>query len=498
MLLAILMTNTSAANATFTFSNEAFTRTWNTADKPVQDLPDIGRGYTWGPAVQGSDQITTESYNGGVRKVQYFDKARMELNNPAANPGDLFYISTGLLVKELVTGFRQDGDNNFTQLLPSNIQIAGDPNDNGANPISPTYASFAKVVTFIGNENGQAAAIGATINSTLDKSGYVSTANPVEMRSISGFDSVTRHNIADVFLNYGNISGLIWDGSTFSQGPVFYGNPTYVLGHPVTEPYWIRAVVAGIERDVLVQLFERRVLTYTPSNPNGFKVEMGNVGQHYYKWRYSLEVTSVPPTQTPPQATPTPPVQNDLQASPEQDYAGQPFKISGSGYSAGETVNLWVTAPDTSVTNLVSVIADPGGNISFTYQSHGPLAGDWNITAHGLSSQVEKVVAITLIDYVPGGPAAVTLSRYHGTINDSFDIHGTNFAFYERYSWWLTAPDGKVYPGEQTPSHRNASRHGNINLRFVPPAVKPGVWTITLYGMFSKRTAYVSFTYDGN
>ena len=35
-----------------------------------------------------------------------------------------------------------------------------------------------------------------------------------------------------------------------------------------------------------VTVFERRVLTYTPSNPAPFKVEMGNVGQHYLAWRY--------------------------------------------------------------------------------------------------------------------------------------------------------------------------------------------------------------------
>ena len=38
--------------------------------------------------------------------------------------------------------------------------------------------------------------------------------------------------------------------------------------------------------DVLVQAFERRVLTYTPDNAPEWRVEMGNVGQHYYQWRY--------------------------------------------------------------------------------------------------------------------------------------------------------------------------------------------------------------------
>jgi hypothetical protein len=44
--------------------------------------------------------------------------------------------------------------------------------------------------------------------------------------------------------------------------------------------------VDGYYRDVLIQAFERRVLTYTPDNPPGWQVEAGNVGQHYYQWRY--------------------------------------------------------------------------------------------------------------------------------------------------------------------------------------------------------------------
>ncbi len=59
-----------------------------------------------------------------------------------------------------------------------------------------------------------------------------------------------------------------------------------VLGLPITEPYWVKAKIGGVEKDVLVQLFERRVLTYTPSNPPGWQVEMGNVGRHYWECRY--------------------------------------------------------------------------------------------------------------------------------------------------------------------------------------------------------------------
>jgi hypothetical protein len=37
---------------------------------------------------------------------------------------------------------------------------------------------------------------------------------------------------------------------------------------------------------VLIQAFERRVLTYTPDNTPEFRVEMGNIGLHYKTWRH--------------------------------------------------------------------------------------------------------------------------------------------------------------------------------------------------------------------
>jgi thermitase len=64
-------------------------------------------------------------------------------------------------------------------------------------------------------------------------------------------------------------------------------DPTFfVTGLPITEAYWARVRVGGQERWVLIQAFERRVLTYTPDNPPGWQVEMGNIGLHYYSWRY--------------------------------------------------------------------------------------------------------------------------------------------------------------------------------------------------------------------
>ena len=60
----------------------------------------------------------------------------------------------------------------------------------------------------------------------------------------------------------------------------------YVIGRPLAEPYWVHKRVAGAKHWVLVQAFERRVLTYNPANDPTWQIEMGNAGRHYYAWRY--------------------------------------------------------------------------------------------------------------------------------------------------------------------------------------------------------------------
>src|SRR5690606_39364616 len=84
------------------------------------------------------------------------------------------------------------------------------------------------------------------------------------------YDEVTGHNIAGPF-------------ATWIMAQHYPAN--YVIGRPLTEPYWVDSVVAGTPQRVLVQAFERRVLTYTPQNPEEWRVESGNAGLHYRHWR---------------------------------------------------------------------------------------------------------------------------------------------------------------------------------------------------------------------
>ena len=101
---------------------------------------------------------------------------------------------------------------------------------------------------------------------------------------IAHFVAATGHNIPRIFWEYLTASGVVYDNGMYRAGRIM--DWVTVVGYPISEAYWVRVRVGGVERDVLVQLFERRVLTYTPDEQPMWRVQMGNVGQHYYIWRY--------------------------------------------------------------------------------------------------------------------------------------------------------------------------------------------------------------------
>lgn len=316
-LLALISGDTILpASANYAFNDPAFSHQWNRLDEPVQDSQMPSRGYTWGPPVVAIGQASSEIYDGKPRSVQYFEKARMEINPQISDPTNPWHVTTGLLVKEMVTGQRQEGDNTFATVSPNTEAVAGDP----SNPLSPTYSSFNDLVVAMRDRTSQA------VDRQVYRDGRVSLFQPPETRTLSGYDPVTGHNIADVFEAYTRQTGPVYNGSyIYDEEPLFSPNSLYVLGHPITEPYWTKAIVGGTEKVVMVQLFERRALTYTPSNTANNKVEMANVGLHYFNWRYQ------PPTaQACRQGMPDPQTPKSPAKSP-QDFSQPAVAYLSSG-----------------------------------------------------------------------------------------------------------------------------------------------------------------------
>jgi len=265
------------------FTNQAFRSKWERADIPVARGV-ASRPWLWGPA---SFAVATEPYaqgSEGTREVQYFDKARMEINDPSANPSDPYYVTNGLLVVEMISGRVQTGDKEFdaTAMPPSQVPVAGDINS----PDALTYASLAPVAS-LNNNNRASNLTGQAVTATLNRSGEVGD-DPARGGSvkISAYDDVLGHNIPDVFWSFMNATGPVYDARTsnYTNAPIL--NWTSDLGYPITEPYWTLVKIDGTQKWVLVQAFQRRVLTYVEDNAPGWQVEMGNVGRHYFDWRY--------------------------------------------------------------------------------------------------------------------------------------------------------------------------------------------------------------------
>ncbi len=259
-LLAVVPVQAASA-----FADPSFQMTWQAAESGTPNF--------WGPLSTSRDG-QQESYKeapGGKRLVQYFDKARMELTTPA-----LPSVTTGLLTVELKTGAMQTGDGTFEQRQPSIVGLVGDPGSPG-----PTYADLSQLP---------------------EKDARTDTPPPFAYSNgkITGASNLpSRANtIPRLYYKLNDPSGRysqfvfypFWDFIKSLPLPL-----SQTTGYAISPLIWVHATVGGKPTEVLVQAFERRILTWNESNPPGKEVEFGNIGQHYYQWRYGATPVSAPP-----------------------------------------------------------------------------------------------------------------------------------------------------------------------------------------------------------
>ena len=231
----------------------------------------------WGPLSTAKDgqQEAYKEATGGMRLVQYFDKGRMELTNGK--------VTNGLLATEIVKGQMQGGDATFTGQAPPCIPIAGDPDGGG-----PTYATLATKASSLLAVAKNAPGSGVTATVGADGAVTQGAAGADPATKVGPFDDKTGHNVAAAFADYRTKAGL------------------QTIGYAISEPFLAAVKVGGKPKNVMVQVFERRVLTYTADNPDPFKVEMGNIGQHYFRWRYPNGAAPAAPAAPAPGAAAAP------------------------------------------------------------------------------------------------------------------------------------------------------------------------------------------------
>lgn len=280
LLIIILAPATQAQGTDDGFAAAAFRQRWTRTDAPVAD-GGANRSWIWGAGAGERRYERFAEAPGGTRLVQYFDKARMEITDPSANQNSPWFVTNGLLVVELISGRVQVGLNRFEAHPPAGLPVAG---DYVANAEAPTYAQFAPLISIDGN-NRAPDRRGERVSATFGPAGVGEQPDrALPETTIVAYESVTGHNVPRVFADFMQARGPVRiNGQTRQEQLV---DPLAAFGYPISEPYWITARVGGEVTTLLFQAFERRTLTYTPSNPAAWQVEMGNVGQHYVVWRY--------------------------------------------------------------------------------------------------------------------------------------------------------------------------------------------------------------------
>jgi hypothetical protein len=241
------------------FASPQIRAVWERDDAAVTSGK-AGRSWMWGP---GPFHTTYEAYADapdGNHLVQYFDKGRLEINDPNGDKNSPWFVTSGLLVKEMMAGKAQVGDNAVLDLGPARVAVVGDDPAAG-----PSYADLGtpaisgRAADLTGKQVGCLFTPGRTLPKDVD-------------RPLTYFEQASGHNWAEPFRRFAE--------------ETLGGRQLQILGYPITEPCAVATTIGGRQQNVLVQLFERRTLTFNPNNPTASQVEMGNVGRHYSAWRY--------------------------------------------------------------------------------------------------------------------------------------------------------------------------------------------------------------------
>ncbi len=291
---------------------------------------------------------------GNRRLVQYFERGRMEMADSSATTTTTGSISQGLLVREMATGYVQLGYDDFVQDEPAPIPMFGSAAD--TSDAALTYADFADAVVIQPGDRS-----GELLDDWIGPGGSISEERPPVGILAGNYEPITGHNVPDVT-------------ASWLRTDPFGIEPNDALGLPISEPYWTLSGKgeAGIS---LVQLFERRVVVYTPDLPLAERFSLTSAGRHYYHWRYGNDPGAEAAVSEQRQVLPLMDEAAGLslpdgyravalaEVGDVYDIAVTPDGKLALGYSDGRIELLDPRKPDDEPTTLVEHLANPAGFI---------------------------------------------------------------------------------------------------------------------------------------
>jgi hypothetical protein len=277
--------------------------------------------------------------------------------------------------------------------------------------------------------------------------------------TIAAYSPDLGHNIPKAMWDFLNLKGTIIEGGRPTDGGTI-ANWVFVMGYPITEPYWARIKIDGVYYDALFQMYQRRALAYIPSFPAGWQVQMGNVGSHYYRWLYGgpLPAPLVAFTPTPlPTSTPLPTATATYTPPPAVSATAQPTQPAVTGTSGPTRTPTPPPGTLTPTPTFPSVPTEP-----------------------------------------PGGLIAAVRPPY-GSPDTLFTFEATGLQGGENVQVQFTDPTGSiVYPAGSNGGFYAADAQGRLRIELVPlqafPAAPTGIWLFELAGLSSGQQAVVGFT----
>lgn len=267
VLVVGLLLPSVAVQGASAFADPAFERQWQDGEARIANY--------WGPLSTAHDG-QKEPYKEvptGIRPVQYFDKTRMELTGGGA-------VTNGLLTVELMTGQLQLGDSTFEKRDPARVPVAGDPGNDG-----PTYADLVQISQRQPGDLAPRLFQWDASNRRWKDADVASKERWTQVEDVGG--------------RYGQ--RVLPDFEKFVSA--LPGGVAGTVGYPLTPVLLAEVPINGIRRFVYIQAFERRVLTWNGFNGAGREVEFGNIGQHYYQWRYNSSAAASVASQPAPPAS---------------------------------------------------------------------------------------------------------------------------------------------------------------------------------------------------
>ncbi|MDQ3548535.1 MAG: hypothetical protein M3439_06905 [Chloroflexota bacterium] len=401
-VVAVVSTLPVKSSQPSAFADPAFSRYYARSTSTEQQLL-----WGGGPLVSLVEPFTGAP--GNRRLVQYFERGRMEMADSTATT-TAGTISQGLLVRELATGYVQLGYDDFVQGDPAPVPLFGALAEAGGAAL--TYADFASAVSTATGERD-----GDLLDEWMAPGGAIANLAPPVDIFAGSYEPITGHNIPLVTASWLKTDPLGID-------------PNDALGLPISEPYWVQSGKgdAGVS---LVQLFERRVVVYTPDLPLAERFSLTSVGRHYYIWRYGNDPNagstgSVAQRQIAPRADDTAGLALPdgyraivlAEVGDAYDIAVSPEGQLALGYSDGRIELLDPRDPNWERTTLVEHLANPtsfawAGTDLYVVDDSG-LHRFLDQDANGVASDSETMIASSFerasVQLAPGPEAALYMT----------------------------------------------------------------------------------------